>query len=64
MCSVITCKSCFFAGDLTDAKAADNMGSAQYEQEWINYRDSLNKCNLGNHTIWLDVRGNHGKWVL
>lgn len=51
----------FCSGDLTDAKAADNMGSAQYEQEWINYRDMLNKCNLGNHTVWLDIRGNHGK---
>lgn len=47
------------SGDLTDAKAADNMGSAQYEQEWINYRDLLNKCDLGNHTVWLDIRGNH-----
>lgn len=46
------------SGDLTDAKAEDNMGSAQYEQEWINYRELLNTCNLGN-TTWLDIRGNH-----
>ncbi|KAK3909132.1 Transmembrane protein 62 [Frankliniella fusca] len=47
------------SGDLTDAKAADNMGSAQYEQEWIRYRNLIDKCNLGDHTPWLDIRGNH-----
>ncbi|KAE8751912.1 hypothetical protein FOCC_FOCC001389 [Frankliniella occidentalis] len=47
------------SGDLTDAKASDNMGSTQYEQEWIYYRNLIDKCNLGNHTTWLDIRGNH-----
>ncbi|CAH0385963.1 unnamed protein product [Bemisia tabaci] len=47
------------SGDLTDAKSSDNMGSGQYEQEWIIYRDILKETNVTKNTVWLDIRGNH-----
>lgn len=52
------------SGDLTDAKHKNNMGSGQYEQEWIAYKNTLDKCNIKNKTIWLDIRGNHGNFHL
>lgn len=48
-------------GDLTDAKNIDTLGSRQYEDEWKLYRNTLDKFNVAKKTIWLDVRGNHGK---
>jgi len=47
-----------YPGDLTDAKAPDNMGSQQYEEEWMDYNRILSICE--NQTVWLDMRGNHG----
>ena len=48
-------------GDLTDAKTSDNMGSAQQIKEWEIYRDILLESEVVNKTVWLDIRGNHGK---
>lgn len=50
------------SGDLTDGKEPNDIGSRQYEQEWIAYREALNNC-IENKTapLWLDIRGNHGK---
>lgn len=47
-------------GDLTDAKTADNMGSAQQIKEWRIYKNILYESQAVNKTIWLDIRGNHG----
>lgn len=47
-------------GDLTDAKTADNMGSAQQIEEWEIYRNILIESEVVNKTVWLDIRGNHG----
>lgn len=52
------------SGDLTDAKHKDNMGSAQYKEEWILYNDVLSKCNIRHKTTWLDIRGNHGYLII
>lgn len=52
------------SGDLTDAKHKNNMGSSQYEEEWIVYNDVLRKCDIKNKTIWFDIRGNHGYNIL
>lgn len=49
------------SGDLTDAKDRDLLGSRQYEKEWQIYNDVLTKANVMNKTLWLDLRGNHGK---
>ncbi|KAK6636235.1 hypothetical protein RUM43_009893 [Polyplax serrata] len=46
-------------GDLTDAKTADNMGSAQQIEEWEIYRNILIESEVVNKTVWLDIRGNH-----
>lgn len=49
------------SGDLTDAKTKDSIGSEQYEDEWKHYRDILNQTHVRKKTVWLDIRGNHGK---
>uniref|UniRef100_A0A023F0B0 Putative conserved plasma membrane protein n=1 Tax=Triatoma infestans TaxID=30076 RepID=A0A023F0B0_TRIIF len=46
-------------GDLTDAKQKDMIGSKQFEEEWIKYRNVLNKCDTLHRVKWLDIRGNH-----
>lgn len=48
-------------GDLTDAKTKDAIGSQQYESEWRHYRDILKEFDISKKTVWLDIRGNHGK---
>lgn len=48
-------------GDLTDGKNSDNIGSTQYEDEWMTYKDVLTKANVHNSSFWLDIRGNHGE---
>lgn len=47
------------SGDLTDAKTRDNIGSRQYEGEWIQYRNILTESKVEEKTAWLDIRGNH-----
>lgn len=47
------------SGDLTDAKQDNNIGSSQFEGEWIHYKRVLDKCKVTEKTVWLDVRGNH-----
>lgn len=48
------------SGDLTDAKESNNIGSRQYESEWIAYRNAVHNCFNNKSTVWLDIRGNHG----
>ncbi|KAG7177707.1 Transmembrane protein 62-like 2 [Homarus americanus] len=48
------------SGDLTDAKAADMLGSRQYVEEWAIYSNVLRSTGVLNNTVWLDIRGNHG----
>lgn len=47
------------SGDLTDAKQPDSLGSQQFEDEWRNYKNTLDECKVSEKTAWLDVRGNH-----
>lgn len=51
----------FFVGDLTDAKDAAEEISEQQPEEWQRYADVLNRTGVRQKTIWLDIRGNHGK---
>ncbi|CAH2076721.1 unnamed protein product, partial [Iphiclides podalirius] len=46
-------------GDLTDAKAKDNLGSSQVKTEWIYYHNIIQESGVSKNTIWLDIRGNH-----
>ncbi|KAF9114380.1 Transmembrane protein 62 [Mortierella sp. AM989] len=49
-------------GDLTDAKDKQLVGSMQYMDEWITYRDALEESGVltkKNGTYWHDLRGNH-----
>lgn len=48
------------SGDLTDAKAKDNLGSSQVKQEWVYYSSIIKESGVTADTIWLDIRGNHG----
>lgn len=48
-------------GDLTDAKAKDKMGSKQILEEWKYYKRVLDDTGVTRKTLWLDVRGNHGR---
>lgn len=48
-------------GDLTDAKAKDKMGSKQILEEWQYYKRVLDETEVTKKTLWLDVRGNHGR---
>ncbi|XP_026297136.1 transmembrane protein 62 isoform X2 [Apis mellifera] len=49
------------SGDLTDAKAKDKMGSKQILEEWQYYKRILDDTEISKRTLWLDVRGNHGR---
>lgn len=51
------------SGDLTDAKAKDNTVSQQYQDEWKHYRNILNETHVKKKTVWLDIKGNHGKTI-
>ncbi|XP_050347004.1 transmembrane protein 62-like [Nymphalis io] len=46
-------------GDLTDAKAKDNLGSSQVKKEWVYYHDIIKESGVTEYTTWLDIRGNH-----
>lgn len=46
-------------GDITDAKKRDLIGSQQFKEEWIMYREVLDKCSTIKKIPWLDIRGNH-----
>ncbi|XP_060803616.1 transmembrane protein 62-like isoform X2 [Amyelois transitella] len=48
------------SGDLTDAKAKDNLGSSQVKMEWVYYQNIIKESGVTDHTLWLDIRGNHG----
>ncbi|KAF9348056.1 Transmembrane protein 62 [Mortierella sp. AD094] len=49
-------------GDLTDAKDKHLVGSMQYVDEWVTYRNALEESGVlskRNGTFWHDLRGNH-----
>ncbi|CAH4029319.1 unnamed protein product [Pieris brassicae] len=46
-------------GDLTDAKAKDNLGSSQVKSEWVYYYNIIKESGVTEQTTWLDIRGNH-----
>ncbi|CAF0901873.1 unnamed protein product [Adineta ricciae] len=46
------------SGDLTHNRDP-TFASDQYEEEWVMYRNILNRTNVTQHTAWLDMRGNH-----
>ncbi|XP_038214829.1 transmembrane protein 62-like [Zerene cesonia] len=46
-------------GDLTDAKAKDNLGSSQVKTEWVYYHNIIKESGVTEQTTWLDIRGNH-----
>ncbi|KAM3963689.1 LOW QUALITY PROTEIN: transmembrane protein 62 [Aphomia sociella] len=46
-------------GDLTDAKAKDNLGSSQVKTEWVYYHNIIKESGVTDKTVWLDIRGNH-----
>ena len=50
-----------YAGDLTDAKNKDELGSKQILEEWQHYKFVIDKTKIKDRTLWLDVRGNHGE---
>lgn len=37
------------------------MGSKQILEEWQYYKYVIEETNVKEKTLWLDVRGNHGK---
>ncbi|KAF9310747.1 Transmembrane protein 62 [Podila horticola] len=49
-------------GDLTDAKDQQLVGSMQYLDEWVTYKNALEESGVlkkRNGTFWHDLRGNH-----
>ncbi|UXI16738.1 retinol dehydrogenase 11-like [Sarcoptes scabiei] len=47
-------------GDITDARSRYPLGSDQYHQEWLMYREVMAECLKYNPKMkWLDIRGNH-----
>ena len=40
------------------------LGSGQYLEEWKSYSKTLNSSGVLEKTVWLDIRGNHGKLYL
>lgn len=54
--------SCLLSGDITDAKAKDQIFAKQFETEWKIYNRILNGSPAirSNKTTLIDIRGNHG----
>ncbi|XP_024218565.1 transmembrane protein 62 isoform X2 [Halyomorpha halys] len=46
-------------GDLTDGFTINRFASLQFQEEWIMYKEILNKCSTVKKIPWLDIRGNH-----
>ena len=51
-------------GDLTDAKAANDVTSKQFEEEWKIYRQVIDYCQAQIPVTFLDIRGNHGVFLI
>ncbi len=51
------------AGDITDAKAKNQIFAEQFETEWKTYKRVLGSSPLlqSNKMTLIDVRGNHGR---
>ena len=60
MLNIIKPKAVLASGDLTDGKTINLADSAQFQLEWETYERIIKGSSvLKNHTVWLDVRGNH-----
>ncbi|UJR30002.1 hypothetical protein I4U23_017548 [Adineta vaga] len=57
------------SGDLVNSVASLKskhdplFGTAQYEKEWIIYRNILDRTNVTQYTKWLDTKGNHDTFM-
>lgn len=60
MLGIIKPKVVLASGDLTDGKKNNLADSAQFKFEWETYERIIkSSAVLNNHSVWLDVRGNH-----
>lgn len=54
------------SGDLVDSRTPgfNRFGSDQYEKEWMWYSEALTSSGIRQKTVYLDMRGNHGKYLI
>lgn len=51
------------SGDLTDGRGKGIYDVGQNDEEWEAYNRIVTKSKVQEKTVWLDIRGNHGKIV-